>query len=515
MISEGLEQFSELDAAHIAQFTRVVRHRRGYAGPTLSPTALRHYYGILVALYRHRRSVSDAIQVDPFPGLTALAATPWRTYKTKATLYTPDEVAIPLIQGAIEFLTVTALPTLAARERCVQAYNHARGVLKADPRSARIAAFATIETTYIDTPRGPCSLADRSALCRLIDLLYAACFVLISYLVGPRVSELMNLQAGCIQTLEELGSQDSAGVAAIVGAIYKGESYHGRPHRWVAPSPAIHAVTVLEALSAPHRARSGRGDLWQRPRVRHFGLSEWLPDTRMLLRISDTRRANARVNRFARWLQIPRYKGRHWWFTSHQGRKSFARFVALRDGTALYALAQHLGHRNVRQTDGAYAGTDYELDHEIEAAVLEQSVDAWEQMLSSKHLGGRMGADVLTRRPRFRGGRIKQAIRSYARMLAESGLTLGVCEWGYCVYREEFSACRGGPSAPNPVRREPSTCARCKNFCLSDAHRPYWTEQLDRYREILNDPELPAQTLKIARARLDEARALIKSLDSK
>ncbi len=86
MISEGLERFSELDAAHITQFTRVVRRRRGYAGPTLSPTSLRHYYGILVGLYRHRRAVSDAIQVDPFPGLTAPAATPLRTYKPKATL---------------------------------------------------------------------------------------------------------------------------------------------------------------------------------------------------------------------------------------------------------------------------------------------------------------------------------------------------------------------------------------------------------------------------------------------
>ena len=45
-------------------------------------------------------------------------------------------------------------------------------------------------------------------------------------------------------------------------------------------------------------------------------------------------------------------------------------------------------------------------------------------------------------------------------------------------------------------------------------HRPYWTEQVDRYQRLLNDPALPTQTLKIARARLDEARSLIRSLDS-
>lgn len=125
-----------------------------------------------------------------------------------------------------------------------------------------------------------------------------------------------------------------------------------------------------------------------------------------------------------------------------------------------------------------------------------------------------MGAEVLARRPRFRGLRVKQEIRAYARVLAETGLTLGVCEWGYCVYREEVSACHGSPTAPDPVRREPSTCARCKNFSLTDAHRPYWTEQMDRYQRLLNDPALPTQTLKIARTRLDEARALIRSMDS-
>ena len=161
---------------------------------------------------------------------------------------------------------------------------------------------------------------------------------------------------------------------------------------------------------------------------------------------------------------MPRYKGRRWRFSSHQGRKSFARFIALRDRTALYALARHLGHRDVRQTDQAYVGTDYPLNREIDGAVLNQSVSAWEHMLSARTLGGRMGAEILARRPRFRGARVKQELRAYARMLAETGPTLGVCEWGYCVYREDFSACHGSATAPDPVRREPSTCARCKTF---------------------------------------------------
>lgn len=120
---------------------------------------------------------------------------------------------------------------------------------------------------------------------------------------------------------------------------------------------------------------------------------------------------------------------------------------------------------------------------------------------------------MLARRPRFRGASVKQEIRAYARMLAETGLTLGVCEWGYCIYREEFSACHGSATAPDPVRREPSTCVRCKNFSVTEEHRPYWRDQVDRYDRLLNDPRLPTQTLKISRARLEEARTVIRSLD--
>jgi integrase len=511
MIVERCRRFSDLDAALLEEFICAVKRRRGRSGPRIASETFKHYCHVLSALYRHRHLVTDGLQVDPFPAVSLHAATVGQLRARPVAPYTPDEIAVPLIQGAIEFLGVSALPILAARERYRRGYAEARPVYKSREHTGLV-AMSMLKETSIDTPRGPYRLETRARFARLIDLLYGACFVLISYLVGPRVSELLHLKAGCIQTFTDPGSDLSPGVAMIVGAIYKLESYHGRQHQWVAPSPALHAITVLEALSEPHRARSGRDDLWQRPRIGDFGLREWLGDSVLTMRISDTKSANERVNRFAIWLKLPAYKGRRWRFSSHQGRRTFTRFVALRDRTGLHALAQHLGHRDVRHTDRSYVPTDYQLQSEIEAAVRDQSISAWEQMLSARALGGRMGTEVLARRPRFRGGHARREIRAYARMLAGAGLTLGVCDWGFCVYREEVSACRGSVSAPDPVRREPSTCVRCKNFAASDAHRPYWIDQADRYAQLLNDPNLPAQTLKIARTRLEEARSLIQSM---
>ncbi|MDO9166841.1 MAG: hypothetical protein Q7U13_12110 [Rhodoferax sp.] len=135
-------------------------------------------------------------------------------------------------------------------------------------------------------------------------------------------------------------------------------------------------------------------------------------------------------------------------------------------------------------------------------------------MLAAPGLGGRAGAEIVAKRSRFRGTRIKQDIKSYARLLVDAGLVLGVCDWGFCVYREEHSACLGNAVGPHPARREPSTCARCRNFAVSTQHRSYWSEQARRSEMQLNDPTLPIQTLRIVRERLNEALSLIRVIDA-
>jgi hypothetical protein len=220
------------------------------------------------------------------------------------------------------------------------------------------------------------------------------------------------------------------------------------------------------------------------------------------------------LQRYARWLNLPTFEGKSRRLTAREARKTFARFAALRDRTCLYALAQHLGHRDRSVTDSGYSGTDHALEREIRSEVLERSVAAWEHMLSTPQLGGRAGHEIIAKRPVFRGARMKVDLKSYARTLVEAGLVLGVCDYGYCVYRQEYSACRGNSAGPNPVYREPSTCARCVNFAVSTPHRPYWLDQSKRSEALLNEPALPTQTLKIARQRLEEARAVLASIDA-
>jgi integrase len=512
MDEHHIRRFAELDAPALKRFQLALAQRRNPRGRTLAPTTIQKYLYMLLYLYRYRAEIGDGLTVDPCPGQSTGVLAGVRESQIPRLPYTPDAIAVPLIHRAIEFLSSCACDLLRAREvfATVVAQVRRRGH---GPEVWRLASARALERITLSTHRGAYPIASAAELARLLDVLYAACFVVISYLVGARASEILQLRVGCVQTLTGEGEAD-AGLTVIQGAIFKREAqFHGRPHQWVAPSAVVHAIAVLEALSAPHRARTGRNELWLRARAHRFGASEWHYETTSAVRVTSTHEMVLLLHRAAPWFDLPAHNGKPWRLSTHQGRKTFVRFAALRDRTALFAIAQHLGHRERGVTDSCYAGSDHVLNREIDAAILEQSVTAWEQMLSARRLGGRAGAEVLALRPRFRGQRVKQDLKRYARTLANAGLTLGVCDWGFCVYRQDHSACLGSTTAPNPVRREPSTCASCRNFAVGPQHLAYWQAQVARHEALLNDPALPRQTLQIARERLREALAIVRACD--
>jgi integrase len=516
MDKEGYRRFVELDCDAILRFRHAVGERRGHGGAYILPKTLTSIYEALASLYHLRDELGDGLLVDPFVGRSPrqlAGADGAQDYGP----YTPDPIAIPLLQQSIEFLEQGAIDVLRAREMYAteMASCLKRITLNGNCNRSVLEALGALT---INTPRGPQRIFRIQDLNDLIDMLYAACFVVIAYLVGARVSEILHLRAGCIHLRATPGVNGVTEIEVMAGTIFKHDrGYFGRPHEWVVPRVVIHAVSILEALSAPNRERTGRSELWLRARTaaRTMGATEWQrePVGPSAVRVITTYTITECLQRYARWLNLPSFEGRSRRLTAREGRKTFARYAALRDRTCLYALAQHLGHRDRSVTDSGYSGTDYALEREIRSDILELSVAAWEHMLSTPQLGGRAGQEILSKRPQFRGARMKVELKSYARTLVEAGLVLGVCDYGYCVYRQEYSACRGNSTGPNPVYREPSTCARCLNFAVSTPHRPYWLDQSQRCEALLKEPALPTQTLRLARERLEEARAVLASID--
>lgn len=211
----------------------------------------------------------------------------------------------------------------------------------------------------------------------LVDRIYDACFIVIAYLIGARVSEILALEAGCI---EPHPSADGAETFSYLrGRIYKtaaGES--GDPHRWVAPPPVVRAVEVLEHLSEPLRRRTGRPVLWLT--IPGHGIVARRPPEVLT---SDT--IVVRLNQhFASFIALPpQIDGSPWHLTTHQGRKTFARFVGRRDRTGLHALQAHFGHLTRVMTDRGYVGTDFDLTELIDAQALDETRAALEELLTA------------------------------------------------------------------------------------------------------------------------------------
>ncbi|CEF48468.1 unnamed protein product [uncultured bacterium] len=88
---------------------------------------------------------------------------------------------------------------------------------------------------------------------------------------------------------------------------------------------------------------------------------------------------------------------------------------------------------------------------------------------------------MLASRSRFRGRTRDGEVREYVGfILPKSGIVLGVCDWGYYVFRREHSACQGDKSGPDPVPRIQSVYMRCANFAVTERHRPIWEERSNR-----------------------------------
>jgi integrase len=510
MVADGYDRFADLDADAAERFLAAVRQRPGHTSATLAITAVQKYVQTLGLLYAQRQKLDDGVADDLGGHLTEIAAH-YRPMdrSERAFPYTPDAIAVALIAGAIRLIGQPADDVIALRDLARSAYAHRLDRRPAPERERlarqRLAAFTFATLDGEKTPwhgASPCLRDVRY----LIGRLYDACFVVIAYLVGMRVSEILGLEADCIERRpSDEGGHD---IAYLRGRIYKtSPSPEGKPHLWVVPAPVVRAVAVLEKLSAPARQKLGRPQLW---------LMTCDPVLLTLpIEIPHSSLFAAHLNgAFGAFIDLPLHKGQRWHLTTHQGRKTFARFVGKRDRTGLYALQMHFGHISRAMTDGAYVGTDFELAELIGAEAIGETRAALEELLTATKLAGAAGR-MLSARSRFRGRVRDGEVREYVNfILRDSGMVLGVCDWGYCVYRREHSACQGDESGPNPVLRTQSVCVRCANFAVTERHRPIWEERRRRNHRLLDHPALDPESRRLAEQRIAESDQILAELDA-
>lgn len=508
MASEGYRGFGDLDRAGADRFLEAVGRRRTRAGKLIGARTICTYRALLARLDQQGVRYPAVATLEPFSGITRGWSPPMRSMLP----YTPDAVAVPLVSGALRLLAspaddVIALQALAqsAQDEALakgMSYHRSRFVVLEAIKPFR---FSTLPGEVAPWQNGPVTSTKQVRF--LVQRLYEACFVVISYLVGPRVSEILGLRPGCIEYRP--AAEGNERFAYLVGRIYKTAlSPGGKVHRWPAPPAVERAIAIMETLSAPLRARSGRPELWLLSA--HAGLL----GPNALIHLPVTEVIINRLNRFfAPFIGLPDHDGEPWRLTTHQGRKTFARFVGKRDRTGLHALQQHLGHVSRVMTDRSYVGTDFKLDELIDQQAQDETRAALEELLTATRLAGK-GGRLIASRSQFRGRTLDGDVRAYVDFLmAETDLRLGVCDWGYCVYRVESSACFGNEKGPNPALRTQSTCVGCANFAVTSKHRPVWETRRSRNAALLEHPALDPVSRELASTRIAECDRILTELD--
>ncbi len=506
MAAEGYHCFADLDRNAAERFLTVIKARPGRKAQALSGATLSRYASLLNILYLQ----SDRLQDAPTEDLLAadqLRLLTGRWYQHRGSLpSTPDDVAVHLVNAAIRLLGSPADDIIALRDLAHAVVRDAASPpfdqhkIDMHVRSA-LASFIFSTPEREERPWRTEPVASLMAVDFLVSRLYDACFVVIAYLVGARASEILGLKTGCI--VEHPSADGTEIFTYLSGRIYKtADAPAGRPHRWVAPAPVVRAVTVLERLSEPVRRRAAREELWL------------MPDGDGSFHVRRSYNFTDHLNGpFAAFIGLPLHDGRPWHLSTHQGRKTFARFVGRRDRTGLHALAAHFGHVTRVMTDASYVGTDFELGDLVDAEVLDETGAALEELLTATQLAGRAGRTIAARsrfRGRTRGGDVKEYVNF---ILRETDMRLGVCDWGYCVYRRESAACLGDDNGPNPVLRTQSTCAGCANFAVTEKHRAVWAERRQRNNNLLVHPALDPESRILATARVNECDHILAELD--
>lgn len=508
MADQGYRRFADLDREASERFMAAMAERRNAKGELLKTGTLHHYRSLLILIYLQGARYPTVAIGDPFPGTTGMFKRSDRGWLP----YTPDAIAVPLLSSALRLIGPAADDIIALQGKAQAAYDAALASGLSPTRAGfrvtdAIASFRFRVLPGEDAPWHPAPVTSTKTVRYLADRLYDACFVTIAWLVGARVSEILGLEAGCIE-YHHAGAGDKR-FAYLAGRIYKtAHGYHGDTHRWIAPEPVVRAIAVMETLTEGLRRRSERKELFLI--TSSTGLIG--PAVEIDLPITSTilRRLN---DLLAPFIGLPLYEGKPWHLNTHQGRKTFARFVGKRDRTGLAALQAHLGHVTRAMTDSGYVGTDFQLDELIDRHAQEETRAALEEMLTATALGGKAGR-VLAARSRFRGCTRNGDVQAYVDFLmAETDLRLGVCDWGYCVYRSETSACFGGEAGPNPVLRTETTCSTCANFAVTPRHRPVWEMRRVRNLKLLEQPVLDAGSRALAEARVAECDRILTQLD--
>ncbi|MFF2185091.1 hypothetical protein [Streptomyces sp. NPDC058155] len=356
---------------------------------------------------------------------------------------------------------------------------------------------------------------------RLARLLSTACFIIIAYLSGARVGEVLNLRRGCITHHADTGLWLMEGLYFKGAAdkdgskIPEGEFRHDP---WVVVEIVARAVGVLERLHPSPLLFPTRIEAYlKRPQGgKRLGEARQDGDINKDLAAFVTW-VNTECERRGRADRIPddgrgRLKGSRF-------RRTLAWFIRRRPRGLVAASIQY-GHAHTRMLQG-YAGT-YESGFPDEYAFedwlhrLECLADDEQALTDGEHVSG-PAADTYRYRvnaaSREFGGRVLTKERHARDLLGNTLLQIHHGEGMTCVLNPATAACqlRGDADDPQVTPDHDDCRPKCVNLARTDRDIEYVKRRAAELAEIVADPLAPPVRHERERHELGRLKTIIEA----
>jgi len=480
-ITEGRTMAMESAKKHALLFHKMWELRTEYIGPLqLDPTFLFHEHRIFGGLRRR---------------------TSWKPVDEKE--------ALPLIRDALNWMR-ESVPLLhlitthlwSAGLLCVgeSRYRKKKMLSSAYGQLEGMSAYLKLRDRI-----GMHDADSRRVVRRLLALTEGATAIIVLFLVGMRVSELLSLDVDSVQRRLHSDGHTHGYLRGIAA------KKNGKQREWIATPDVTEALLAMNKLFDGPRCYSKLTYTF----LAFNGNYGYPMPGRRLWRVNSGT-IGARMRRFANAefrSNAPISSRLH----PHAARKTFARFVVLRDKRALGALAHHYGHTHRSFTDSNYVGDDLELATMISEENRRDLAAGLNDILRSSNVSGKASGLLRVMSEKNKVGksiRGRKTISRLAERLIDEGVTLAPCDWGYCVYSQAHSACGGDSNGPNQVERAPDVCAKCTNFVVTDTHRNWWEERARDASAFLSRPGLPTQTIAVVERRRQAAESVLRTMNS-
>lgn len=201
MAGQTMRGFDELDRGAAELFMQDVARRQTHSGAPISPSTRQVYANLLISLRQQRAMLASPPPERPFGEELASQISGFNRHTGRRLPFTPDAVAVPLISAAIRLIGRPADDVITLRDRAVPFRMDNQGRSFFTHRQAVRHLVASFRFSIIDGEDAPwhAPLTERKGLRLLYNRIQEACFVTIAYLVGARVSEILTLQANCIE----------------------------------------------------------------------------------------------------------------------------------------------------------------------------------------------------------------------------------------------------------------------------------------------------------------------------